>query len=71
MVFRIGRWFLLYYDPEVIKELDVKFFVKVDREIIKKRRKERTSYITVEDGFFGENLEKAVETVIRFVKKKW
>ncbi|KAF0561873.1 P-loop containing nucleoside triphosphate hydrolase protein [Gigaspora margarita] len=118
--------FLLYYDSEVIKELDVKFFVKADREIIKKRRKERTSYITVEgyfedppdyfdkivwpnyikfhkhlsineqssglidgekndlvviedmvvfdsnhDGIFGENLEKAVETVIRFIEKKW
>ncbi|CAG8700797.1 8138_t:CDS:2, partial [Gigaspora rosea] len=46
--------FLLYYDPEVIKELDVIFLVKADREIIKKRRKERTSYITIE-GYFEDS----------------
>ncbi|CAG8482655.1 2289_t:CDS:2 [Dentiscutata erythropus] len=118
--------FLLYYDPEVINELDVKFFVKADREIMKKRREERISYVTVEgyyedppeyfdkivwpnyikfhkhlslkgqsfslingekselkviedmvafdsnhDKIFGENLEKAVETVIKFIEKKW
>ncbi|CAG8660915.1 1819_t:CDS:2, partial [Scutellospora calospora] len=45
--------FLLYYDPEVIKELDVKLFTKADREILKKRREERVRYITVE-GYFED-----------------
>ncbi|CAG8524715.1 25097_t:CDS:2 [Cetraspora pellucida] len=116
--------FLLYYDPEVIKELDVRLFVKADRDTLKKRREERAGYITVEgyaidppdyfdkivwpnyvelhkdllikgqssgliDGVksgckviedfvvldtnfeekFGENLEEAVETVIRFIER--
>ncbi|CAG8572473.1 16280_t:CDS:2 [Racocetra fulgida] len=106
--------FLLYYDPEVIKELDVKLFVRADHDTLKQRREDRAGYITVEDPpdyfdkivwpsyvefhkhlsingvksghtviedlvvldtnneeNFGENLEEAVETVIRFIERSY
>ncbi|CAG8556205.1 33047_t:CDS:2, partial [Racocetra persica] len=98
--------FLLYYDPEVIKELDVKLFVRADRyavdppdyfdKIVWPNYVEfhknlsikelssgvidgvKSGHTAIEDLVvldtnneenFGENLEEAVETVIRFIER--
>ncbi|RHZ90245.1 hypothetical protein Glove_2g10 [Diversispora epigaea] len=40
--------FLLYWDAEVIKELDIKSFISADHDVLKKRREERKGYVTRE-----------------------
>ncbi|CAG8785695.1 5388_t:CDS:2, partial [Racocetra fulgida] len=76
--------FLLYWDMQVVKELDIKLFVQADYAILKKRREERTGYVTVDDQSLTidelvvlksncardmhMNLEMVVENVLGFVK---
>ncbi|CAG8592239.1 2112_t:CDS:2 [Dentiscutata erythropus] len=45
--------FLLYWDMQVVKELDIKFFVQADYTTLKKRREERAGYVTV-DGYWKD-----------------
>ncbi|CAG8781050.1 11263_t:CDS:2, partial [Acaulospora morrowiae] len=50
--FVIVDGFLLYQDVQVLKELDVKLFIKADYETLKKRREERSSYFTLEGNYW-------------------
>ncbi|CAG8609087.1 7058_t:CDS:2, partial [Scutellospora calospora] len=45
--------FLLYWDIQVIKELDIKLFVQADYTTLKKRREERAGYVTA-DGYWTD-----------------
>ncbi|RIB15646.1 P-loop containing nucleoside triphosphate hydrolase protein [Gigaspora rosea] len=45
--------FLLYWDMQVVKELDIKLFVQADYTTLKKRREERAGYVTV-DGYWTD-----------------
>ncbi|CAG8703317.1 957_t:CDS:2 [Cetraspora pellucida] len=45
--------FLLYWDMQVVKELDIKLFVQADYTTLKKRREERAGYVTV-DGYWSD-----------------
>jgi uridine kinase len=42
--------FLLYWEKEIFKEIDLKFFIQADYEILKERRNSRSKYITLEGG---------------------
>ncbi|CAG8702568.1 22056_t:CDS:2 [Gigaspora margarita] len=76
--------FLLYWDMQVVKELDIKLFIQADYTTLKKRREERAGYVTVDGRLVTidklvvlnsncvrdiyTNLEMAAENVLEFVK---
>ncbi|KAL9939986.1 hypothetical protein V8E36_000691 [Tilletia maclaganii] len=45
--------FLAYYDPRVRSELDVRFFTRSSREVLKSRRAKR-SYVTAEESVWSD-----------------
>lgn len=46
--FVIVDGFILYWDEDVMRELDARMFVRGSYEVLKKRREERQGYITLE-----------------------
>lgn len=43
----IADGFLIFYDEESVKEFDVRLFVREGYEVLKKRREERSTYVSV------------------------
>ncbi|KDQ49362.1 hypothetical protein JAAARDRAFT_42925 [Jaapia argillacea MUCL 33604] len=46
--------FLLYWDPDVISQLDVRIFLRVPHDVLKQRREERHGYHTAEGALWRD-----------------
>ncbi|KAG8929931.1 ribosylnicotinamide kinase [Tulasnella sp. 418] len=54
IVWAIVDGFLLYWEPEVYKPMDVKLFLRVPEKTLKDRRDVRDGYITAEGGMWKD-----------------
>ncbi|KAL1740697.1 hypothetical protein HDZ31DRAFT_46976 [Schizophyllum fasciatum] len=54
LVWGLVDGFLLYWNSEVLKQLDIRFFLRVPEEVLKKRRHERHGYHTAEGALWRD-----------------
>ncbi|KAL1709185.1 hypothetical protein EV121DRAFT_195359 [Schizophyllum commune] len=54
LVWGLVDGFLLYWHPEVFEQLDIRFFLRVPEETLKKRRHERHGYHTAEGALWRD-----------------
>ena len=47
-IFALVDGFMLYWNMDVVKMLDVKLFVKAEYDLLKRRREIRLGYVTIE-----------------------